>query len=75
MLPPLQVTLPTPWSIEQLVAFVMPLQESVDDCPLVTVDGDASNEPMSGMGGGGAAPTATLAVALTVPPAPVAVSV
>ncbi len=71
VLPLLHDTDPTPLLIEQLVAFVIPLHESVDDCPLVIVDGLAENAPIVGA----AAFTVTVAVAVLLPPAPVAVSV
>ncbi len=71
MLPLLHDTDPTPLLIEQLVALVMPLHESVDDWPLVIVDGLAEKEPIVGA----AAFTVTVAVAVLLPPAPVAVSV
>lgn len=71
MLPPAHETLPTPLSIEQLVALLMPLHESVEDCPLVTLVGLAVNDPIAGA----AALTVTVAVAVVVPPSPLAVRV
>src|SRR5690242_16846965 len=72
LLPFAHDTAPTPLSIEQLVAFVMPLQEREDDCPLVMPAGFAVNEPMAGAAG---ALTVTVVVAVVLPPDPVAVSV
>jgi hypothetical protein len=67
-------TLPTPLLIEQFAAFVIPLHESLDDCPFVMLDGLAANDPIVGAVGGGAF-TVTVAVAVTLPPSPVAVNV
>jgi hypothetical protein len=66
--------LPTPLSIEQLVAFVMPLHESVDESPLVIEAGAAPKDPIVGAAGAGAE-TVTVADIVALPPEPVAVSV
>jgi hypothetical protein len=58
--------------IETVVAFVV-VQLSVDDCPVVIVDGFAANDPMTTAGAIGL--TVTVAVAVLVPPTPVAVNV
>ena len=71
VLPLAHETFPTPLSIEQVVALVIPLHDSVDDCPAVIVVGLAVNDPIVGA----AALTVTVAVAVVLPPAPVAVSV
>jgi hypothetical protein len=85
---PPQSTVPTPWSIAHVVAFEMPLQESVDDCPVVMLAGEAPNDPIVGpaagvglvgvvglAGGAGVPLTVTVAVRVVLPPAPLAVSV
>jgi hypothetical protein len=56
-------------SIEQAVAFVMPLQESVADCPLVMLDGLAAKEPMLGAPGVVVAAVMVSVRAVLVPPA------
>jgi hypothetical protein len=72
LLPPAHATVPTPLSIEQVVAFVMPLHESVEDCPLLMLVGFALNDPIAGLAG---AVTVMVALAVVLPPVPVAVSV
>jgi hypothetical protein len=67
----LQDTAPTPLSMLQLVAFVIPLHDSVDDWPLVIVVGLAVNVPILGP----AALTVTVADFVALPPDPVAVNV
>ena len=64
-------TVPTPWSIAHVVALVIPLHDSVNEAPAVMVVGLAVNNPIVGA----AALTVTVAVAVLLPPAPVAVSV
>jgi hypothetical protein len=64
-------TVPTPLLIEQVVALVIPLQAKVADWPGAIVVGLAVNEPMVGA----VALTVTLALAVLLPPVPVAVSV
>ena len=86
---PPQSTVPTPWSIAHVVAFEMPLQESVDDCPVVMLAGEAPKDPIVGpavgdvglvgvvglAGGAGVPLTVTVAVLVVLPPVPLAVSV
>jgi len=48
--PLLHATGPTPWSITQLAAFMIPLHDSATDCPAVTVAGLAVNDPITGVG-------------------------
>ena len=62
------VTIPTPWSIEAIVAFVL-AQDNVNDAPAVMVVGLALNVPV------GAGATVTVACLIGVPPTPVSVSV
>jgi hypothetical protein len=56
--------------IETVVAFVV-VQLSVDDCPAAIGEGLAAKETITG----GTAELTTIAVAVTVPPGPIAVSV
>jgi hypothetical protein len=48
---PAHATGPTPLSIEQFEASLMPLHERTADCPLVMLDGLAPNAPMVAAGG------------------------
>ena len=70
VLPLAHDTAPTPLLIEHVVALVIPLHDSVDDCPALIVVGLALNAPIAGAGF-----TVTVAFAVVLPPAPVAVSV
>ena len=49
----------------------MPLQDSVDECPLVMLEGFAVNDPIAGA----RAVTVTLALAVAFPPGPFTVNV
>jgi hypothetical protein len=42
------VTVPTPWSIAQLAALVIPVHDNVVECPACTVVGVAVNVPIAG---------------------------
>lgn len=72
VLPSLHDTVPTPLSIEHVVAFVMLFQEIVEDWPLLMLVGFALNDPIAGLAG---AVTVMVALAVVLPPVPVAVSV
>jgi hypothetical protein len=70
LLPSVHETVPTLLSILHIVAFVIPLQESVVGWPAVTDAGLAPNVAIAGV-----PVTATVAAFVTLPPAPVAVRV